>query len=138
MQRRGKRTGIAPAPRVSTHSWQHCIWRKPPKIRETIYVAKPVAQFQLQTLLKSFRFTLICLVLIVASSSLVFVFRPATRAVIVMPLPNAFPTHKPSLLDRCKRAIPLWARRKIDSVRGPRKAIMLNAAIFDLQGASDA
>ena len=75
--------------------------------------------------------------LAVAVGVLVVLVRPTLPAVSIIPLPDGFPTRKPTLLDRCKRAVPLWAWRLKDSILGPRQVITLDAAIFEFRGSSD-
>src|SRR5438132_13206947 len=92
-------------------------------------------RFSLQPAWLKFSSALLFLIFVV---SFVVIFRPAQPTVVLMPLPDGFSTQKPSLLDRGKRVIPLWAWRLKDSIFGPPEAITVDAAIFGIEGSSDA
>jgi hypothetical protein len=85
----------------------------------------------------SFRLILTLVFLAVAVGVLVVLVRPTLLPVSIIPMPTGFPTRKPTFLDRCQRAVPLWAWRLKDSILGPRQVITLDAAIFEFRGSSD-
>ncbi len=83
------------------------------------------------------RFIFAGIVFLLAGVGLVFLFHPSPPAVTVGPLPEGWPSPKPSLSARLEAAVPMWVWRVKEVLLGPPQPINIDAAIFSFKDWSE-
>jgi hypothetical protein len=76
---------------------------------------------------------LLSLALVFAVVGLVCWLHPPPPPVVVLPIPEGWPSPRPTLTARLIAKVPMWVWRAKQSLFGPAKAIELDSAIFELR-----
>ena len=82
---------------------------------------------------KRFMFGLLLLAFLVAAVGLVCLHRPTPPRVVILPIPEGWPTPKRSLSARLMAKAPMWFWRFRQALFGSPKSILLDSAIFELR-----